>query len=90
MQQKGELLQPFPREHALLAQVRAKVEKMFEMELKGHGSPMGQARHPELDDAPLLTDLMRLRAKHQMLVGCANWVVTLGRFNAFYAVAAMA
>lgn len=71
-----------------ITQVCEKIEKMFEMELRHFGSPMDPQYHPEVDETELLPPLTI--PKYQMLVGCANWVVTLGRFDVFYAVSTMA
>ena len=40
--------------------------------------------HPELDESPSLGEIDH--AKFQSLVGCANWLVTLKRFDIVYAV----
>ena len=71
-----------------ITQVCERVEKMFEVELRHYASPMDPLYHPEIDQTSLLTPLMI--PKYQMLVGCANWVVTLGRFDVYYAVSTMA
>lgn len=71
-----------------ITNVCEKIEKMFEIELRHYGSPMDPLYHPEVDDTELLPPLSI--PKYQMLVGCANWVVTLGRFDVYYAVSTMA
>ncbi len=38
---------------------------------------------PELENSPLL-DVSEV-AKYQMLIGCLNWIITLGRFDVQYA-----
>ncbi len=38
---------------------------------------------PELDTTPFLEGSEV--SKYQMLIGCLNWVVTLGRFDVHYA-----
>lgn len=40
--------------------------------------------HPEIDDFPILNPTHH--SKFRSLVGCANWLVTLGRFDVVYAV----
>ena len=50
-------------------------------------TPMSDTMHPELDDSPLLNALDH--AKFRSLVGCANWLVTLGRFDIAYSVNAL-
>ena len=49
-----------------------------------YNSPMAEGVHPELDDSPLLN--VEEHSKFRSLVGCANWLVTLGRFDIAYAV----
>ena len=45
---------------------------------------MVEAAHPELDNSPLAN--AEEHTKFRSLVGCANWSVTLGRFDIAYAV----
>ena len=45
---------------------------------------MAEAYHPEWDDSPLLN--AQEHSKFQSLIGCANWLVTLGRFDIAYPV----
>jgi len=71
-----------------ITQVCDRIEKMFEKELRHYGSPLDPAYHPEVDQSVLLPPLMI--TKYQMLVGSANWVVTLGRFDVYFAVSTMA
>ena len=47
-------------------------------------TPMAVDYHPELDESPPLGEVDH--AKFRSLVGCANWLVTLGRFDIAYAV----
>ena len=61
-----------------------KVEDMMATVFPTKGSPMSDLYHPELDDSPLLT--AEEHSKFRSLVGCANWLVTLGRFDIAYAV----
>ena len=68
--------------------VTEKVERMYETELRHHASPMDSSYRPELDDTELLAPLEI--TKYQMLVGSANWVITLGRFDVMYAVVTLA
>ena len=65
-----------------------RIEKLYETELRHHASPMSQCYRPELDDTSLLAPLEI--TKYQMLVGCANWVITLGRFDVHYAIITLA
>ena len=66
-----------------ITNVCEKIETLFHEKLKGYGSPMEPGDHPELDDTDLLygADITR----YQMLIGCAQWAVTLGRFDIQYA-----
>ena len=65
-----------------------RVEKLFDVTLKSYGSPLEDNYHPEIDESPLLSDDMV--RKYQMLIGCANWIVILGRFDVMYATVTMA
>ena len=65
-----------------------RVEKLFDITLKSYGSPLEDNYHPEIDESPLLGDDMV--RKYQMLIGCANWIVILGRFDVMYATVTMA
>ena len=49
-----------------------------------YNSPMSEIEHPETDDSPLLD--AETHSKFRSLVGSANWLVTLGRFDIAYAV----
>ena len=59
------------------------VERMAKMmgkqDLASHSAPMSATCHPELNDSPILNE--EDCAKFRSLVGCANWLVTLGRFD---------
>ena len=61
-----------------------KLEEMMGTVFPTKGSPMSDLYHPEVDDSPLLTP--EEHSKFRSLVGCANWLVTLGRFDIAYAV----
>ena len=56
-------------------------------EFAKHNSPMAASWHPELDESPLLN--AHDHSTFRSLVGCANWLVTLGRFDIAYAVNAL-
>ena len=60
-----------------------RIEKLLECTLKNYGSPMDPGDHPELDESDLLPQ--QEVAIYQMLIGCAQWAVTLGRFDIQYA-----
>ena len=60
-----------------------KIEKLFGITLKNYGSPMETGDHPEIDETDLLAP--QEISQYQMLVGCAQWTVTLGRYDVQYA-----
>ena len=51
-------------------------------------SPMMDSYHSELDDTPILNEINA--SKYRALIGSANWVVTLGRFDVAYATSNLA
>ena len=51
--------------------------------LKNYGSPMETGDHPEINETDLLAP--QEISQYQMLVGCAQWTVTLGRYDVQYA-----
>ena len=55
------------------------IEKLLNIKLKNYGSPMEAGDHPELDDTDMLFGSEI--SIYQMLVGCAQWAVILGRFD---------
>ena len=61
-----------------------KIEDMLKVQLSTYNSPMAESHHPELDDSPLLNEADH--TKFRSLIGCANWLITLGRFDIAYAV----
>ncbi len=63
--------------------VTDKIEKLLELPLKNFGSPLDAGDHPEMDDTDLLEP--ERVAIYQMLIGSAQWAVTLGRYNIQYA-----
>ena len=66
-----------------ISNVCSKIEKCFDTQLRNYGSPLDPNDHPELDETdPLMGDMVQ---KYQMLVGSAQWAVTLGRFDVQYA-----
>jgi len=65
-----------------------KIETLFNTSLKNYGSPLEGGDHPETDDSdPLEGEGI---TKYQMLVGCAQWAVTIGRYDIQYATNTMA
>ena len=59
-------------------------EKLFDKQFQTCSLPMAEKDHPELDDSPLCT--ADDASKYRSLLGSANWVITLGRFDIAYAV----
>ena len=61
-----------------------RLERMMDTTFKLERSPMAENLHPEIDDSPFLdaTGHHRFRS----MIGCANWLITLGRFDIAYAV----
>ena len=71
-----------------IGNVVERFERLFDETFKKYATPCVDSDHPELDDSPLLNaeDASRYRS----LIGSANWVVTLGRFDVAYALQALA
>ena len=65
-----------------------KIEKVMEWKLRHYGSLMDPGYHPECDESDFLVgeDI----SKYQMMVGCLNWLVTLGQYDVHYTAATMA
>ena len=70
-----------------IEQRMSKLETMMNTSFSPKGSPMSETYHPEIDDSPLLN--AEDHSKFRSLVGCANWLVTLGRFDIAYSVNAL-
>jgi hypothetical protein len=68
--------------------ITQKIEELLEIKLKCYGSPMMTNDHPELDESELL--IGRDVSIYQMLIGSAQWAITLGRFDIQYATNTMA
>jgi hypothetical protein len=60
-----------------------KIEKLFQETLKKVRCPMDPGEHPELDESDLL-EINEIR-QYQMLMGSAQWAISLGRFDIQYA-----
>ena len=78
--------------HALSARtyienVTTRMETLFGHELRIFKTPMDHEYHPELDDSELVTP--RDASQYRAMVGCANWLITLGRFDINYATQAL-
>ena len=71
-----------------LKNVCDKIERLYEVKLRNYGSPLEAGYHPETDETPLLSP--NEVTKYRMLIGCAQWAVTLGRYDVMFAVSTMA
>ena len=71
-----------------IKKVCEKIELLMDWQLRTYGSPMDPVYHPELDETQFLND--DLHARYRMMVGCLNWLVTLGRWDIHYATQTMA
>ena len=60
-----------------------KFEALFGHSLNATKTPMAEECHPETDDSPLCSP--DDGAKFRSIIGCANWMITLGRFDIHYA-----
>ena len=49
-----------------------------------YNSPMSEIYHPETEASPFLNPIDH--SKFRSLIGCANWIIILGRFDIAYAV----
>jgi hypothetical protein len=56
---------------------------LFTQEFRAFKSPMDNDYHPETDDSPLLS--AKEASVFRGLIGSANWIITLGRFDIHYA-----
>ena len=63
-------------------------EKLFDQQFPTRTLPMQEKDHPELDDSPICNPDMA--SKYRSLLGSANWIITLGRFDIAYAVQSLA
>jgi hypothetical protein len=65
-----------------------KIETLMGWRLRNYNAPMQSEYHPELSTAALLDSDMA--SKYRMMIGSLNWMVTLGRFDIYYATQTMA
>jgi hypothetical protein len=65
-----------------------KYETLFNMELRKYNSPMEKEYHPETDESELLDETGA--SKFRGLIGSANWMITLGRYDIAYATSSLA
>ena len=65
-----------------------KLERLMERQFGTSSTPMAELDHPDLDDSPLCLD--KEATLYCLMVGSANWVVTLGRFDIAFALQSLA
>ena len=68
--------------------VSKKVEELLGVTFRQHKSPMDPEYHAELDETPLLNESDH--SVFRMIMGSAQWAITLGRFDIAYAVSTLA
>jgi hypothetical protein len=68
--------------------VVGKFELLFEETFKEYQTPMEEQYHPELDETDFLDK--KNCSVYRGLIGSATWIITLGRFEIYYAVNTMA
>ena len=74
--------------HTYIKNCIPKLAKMCEKEkFKGYKTPFNDSYHAELDTSPLC-DTEKI-SKYKSLIGSANWIITLGRFDIAYAVSTL-
>ena len=74
--------------HTYITRIVEKFEKLLGCCFKTRQTPMDALYHPELEATPLLSPDMH--TKYRGLIGSANWMITLGRFDIAYAVNTLA
>ena len=67
--------------------VCSKIENLCELTLKHFDTPMATDDHPETDDTTVLDE--KTHSIYRLLIGSAQWTITLGRFDIMYAVATL-
>ena len=65
----------------------SKYERVLGRTIAKFDAPMEHKYHPESDDSPLLSE--RDASLYRGLIGSANWMITLGRFDINYATNAL-
>ena len=65
-----------------------RIETLLGEVLKPYDTPMAMGDHPELEDTSLLN--ADDHSRYRMLIGCAQWAITLGRLDIMFAVQTMA
>ena len=64
-----------------------KLDSDLDGKLWTHCTPLPEGCHPELDDSVVVPEL-GIR-KYQMLIGLAQWAVTIGRLDISFAVSSL-
>ena len=64
------------------------IERQLDAELGKSSTPMAEGDHPKLDDSPLCTSAEG--TIYRSMIGSANWIVTLGRFDIAFALQSLA
>ena len=72
-----------------ITDVCQRVKELFNIQLKSYKTPVASNDHPEIDDSGTLINHDD-HSRYQMLIGCGQWAVTLGRFDVMYATQIMA
>ena len=65
-----------------------RLERQLDKPFGTSSTPMAEADHPELDDSPLCSE--KEATLYRSMVGSANWIVTLGRFDIAFALQSLA
>ena len=73
--------------HTYIQNICAKIETLTKSPLKSYDSPMAPSDHPELDDSSLVDP--EDHGIFRMLIGSAQWVISLGRLDIMYAVSVL-
>jgi Reverse transcriptase (RNA-dependent DNA polymerase) len=64
-----------------------KIERLLGGPIFRSATPMSDTYHPELDDTNLLNP--NKASIYRTIIGCANWIITLGRYDIQYAIMAL-
>ncbi len=64
-----------------------KFEELYGVIFKTVKAPMASDYHPQLDDSPFISD--DDSSKFRSAIGSLNWLITLGRFDVYYATNAL-
>jgi transposase InsO family protein len=73
--------------HTYIQNICTKIENLIKSPLKSYDSPMAPSDHPELDDTNLVEP--EDHGIYRMLIGSAQWIISLGRFDIMYSVSVL-